>query len=71
MCGRLVANVVTAYNSILSQTELLNRYRAEGNQKALDMLKTNLVPSPGQHYAFRDKQHPIDMEAMLAGVSLQ
>ncbi|MDO9014764.1 MAG: Tn3 family transposase [Polynucleobacter sp.] len=73
-CGRLVANVVTAYNSILL-SGLLNRYEAEGNQKALDMLK-RISPVAWQHihflghYAFRDNRHPIDMEAILAGVSL-
>lgn len=73
-CGRLVANVVTAYNSILL-SRLLNRYEAEGNQKALDMLK-RISPVAWQHihflghYAFRDNQHPIDMEAILAGVRL-
>ena len=73
-CGRLVANVVTAYNSILL-SGLLNRYQAEGNQKALDMLK-RISPVGWQHihflghYAFRDNQHPIDMEAILAGAIL-
>jgi hypothetical protein len=32
-CGRLVANIVIAYNSILL-SEILNRYQAAGNQKA-------------------------------------
>ena len=73
-CGRLVANVVTAYNSILL-SGLLNRYEAEGNQKALDMLK-RISPVAWQHihflghYAFRDNQNPIDMEAILASVNL-
>ena len=73
-CGRLVANVVTAYNSMLL-SGLLKRYEAEGNQKALDMLK-RISPVAWQHihflghYAFRDNQHPIDMEAILAGVRL-
>ena len=62
-CGRLVANVVIAYNSILL-SELLNRYQAEGNQKALDRLKrispvawqhihlssTNLIPLTRAHF---------------------
>lgn len=73
-CGRLVANVVIAYNSILL-SGLLSRYQAEGNQKALDLLK-RISPVAWQHihflghYAFRDNQHPIDMEAILAGVNL-
>ena len=72
-CGRLVANVVAAYNSILL-SGLLNRYEAEENQKALDMLK-RISPVAWQHihflgYAFLDNQHPIDMEAILASVDL-
>ncbi len=73
-CGRLVANVVIAYNSILL-SGLLNRYQGEGNQKALDLLK-RISPVAWQHihflghYAFRDKQNPIDLEALLASVNL-
>lgn len=73
-CGRLVANVMIAYNSILL-SGLLNRYQAEGNQKALDLLK-RISPVAWQHihllghYAFRDKQNPIDLEAILASVNL-
>jgi TnpA family transposase len=37
-CGRLIANVVIAYNSILL-SRLLDRYQAAGNQKALGLLK--------------------------------
>lgn len=71
-CGRLVANVLIAYNSILL-SELLNRYQAEGNQKALDLLK-RISPVAWQHihllghYAFRDKQNPINLGAILAAV---
>ena len=74
-CGRLVANIVIAYNSILL-SEILNRYQAAGNQKALELLK-RISPVAWQHihflghYAFRDKQHPIDLEAILACVNLQ
>ncbi|MGO8789212.1 MAG: Tn3 family transposase [Terriglobia bacterium] len=74
-CGRLVANIVIAYNSILL-SDLLNRYQAVGNLKALELLK-RISPVAWQHihllghYAFRDKQHPIDLEAILAWVNLQ
>ena len=74
-CGRLIANIMIAYNSILL-SDLLNRYHAAGNQKALEQLK-HISPAAWQHihflghYAFRDKQHPIDLEAILACVNLQ
>ena len=74
-CGRLVANIVIAYNSILL-SGILNRYQAAGNRKALELLK-QISPVAWQHihflghYAFRDKQHPIDLEAILACVNLQ
>lgn len=74
-CGRLVANIVIAYNSILL-SGILNRYQAASNQKALELLK-RISPVAWQHihflghYAFRDKQHPIDLEAILACVNLQ
>ena len=72
-CGRLVANVMIAYNSILL-SGLLKRYQAEGNQKALDLLK-RISPVAWQHihflghYAFRDRKNPIDLEAILAGIN--
>ncbi len=74
-CGRLVANIVIAYNSILL-SGLLDRYQVAANQKALELLK-RISPVAWQHirflghYAFRDKQHPIDLEAILAWVNLQ
>ena len=61
-CGRLVANIVIAYNSILL-SGLLDRYQVAANQKALELLK-RISPVAWQHirflghYAFRDKQHP-------------
>ena len=73
-CGRLVANIVIAYNSILL-SGLLNRYHAAGNQKALELLM-RISPVAWQHihflghYAFRDKQHRIDLEAILESVKL-
>jgi hypothetical protein len=74
-CGRLIANVVIAYNSMLL-SGLLGRYLAAGNEKAIDLLR-RISPAAWQHlhflghYAFRDKHHPIDLEAVLAGVFLE
>ncbi len=73
-CGRLVANIVIAYNSILL-SGLLTRYQAENNQKALDLLK-RISPVAWQHihflghYAFSDKLNPINLEAILASFNL-
>ncbi|WP_258878797.1 transposase [Paraburkholderia sp. BL6669N2] len=72
-CGRLLANVVTAFNSMLL-SQLLERYQRDGNQKALDTLK-KISPVAWQHiyflrhYAFRN-ENPIDITAMLAGLDL-
>jgi hypothetical protein len=71
-CGRLIANVVIAYNSMLL-SGLLGRYLATGNVKVLDLLR-RISPAAWQHlhflghYAFRNKRHPIDLEAILKGV---
>jgi TnpA family transposase len=71
-CGRLIANVVIAYNSMLL-SGLLSRYLATNNEKALDLLR-KISPAAWQHlhflghYAFRDKHYPIDLEAILAGI---
>lgn len=71
-CGRLIANVVIAYNSMLL-SGLLGRYLATGNEKALDLLR-RMSPAAWQHlhflghYAFRDKRPSIDLEAILAGI---
>jgi TnpA family transposase len=73
-CGRLLANIVTAFNSVLLST-LLERYQREGNQKALAMLR-KISPIAWQHihflghYVFRN-EHPIDLAAMLAGLDLR
>ena len=73
-CGRLLANVVIAYNSVLLSA-LLDRYQAEGNTRALAMLR-KISPVAWQHihflghYAFRDKHDPIDVEALLANIFL-
>ena len=72
-CGRLIANVVIAYNSILL-SELLSRTLAVGNENALELLR-RISPAAWQHlhflghYAFRDKGRPIDLDAILAEIS--
>ncbi len=64
-----------AYTSILL-SGILTRYQAAGDQKVLELLK-RISPVAWQHihflghYTFRDKQHPIDLEAILASVNLQ
>ena len=71
-CGRLIANVVIAYNSMLL-SGLVERHLAQGNDKALDLLR-RISPAAWQHlhflghYAFRNKGTPIDLEAILAGI---
>ena len=71
-CGRLIANVVIAYNSILL-SGLLSRCLATDNEKAVDLLR-RISPAAWQHlhflghYAFRDKRSPIDLDAVLAGI---
>jgi TnpA family transposase len=73
-CGRLLANVAIAYNSMLL-SRLLERYQATGNQKAPQSLKA-ISPVAWQHihflghYTFRDNRHPIDLDALLANVTL-
>ncbi len=74
-CGRLVAHTIIAYNSMLL-SGLLTRYQTADNRKALELLK-RISPVAWQHihflghYAFRDNLHPIDLDAILAWVSLQ
>jgi TnpA family transposase len=69
-CGRLIANVVIAYNSILL-TMLLNRYQVAAEERLLKLLK-KISPVAWQHihflghYLFRDNHQPIDLEAILA-----
>lgn len=72
-CGRLIANVVIAYNSMLL-SGLLSRSLTAGDEKALDLLR-RISPAAWQHlhflghYAFRDKRRPIDLDAILAEIN--
>ncbi len=74
-CGRLIANVVIAYNSIMLSM-LLDKYKAAGNEKVIALLQ-KISPVAWQHihflghYAFRDNKHIIDLETMLANVTLE
>ena len=73
-CGRLVANIVIAYNSVLLST-LLVRYQAAGNATAIQLLQ-KISPVAWQHihfqgyYSFRGRRHPIDLDDLLADVAL-
>ena len=73
-CGRLIANIVIAYNSMLL-SGLLERCLATGNEKALDLLR-RISPAAWQHlhllghYDFRNKRHLIDLESILSGIIL-
>jgi hypothetical protein len=66
--------VVIAYNSIMLSL-LFERFHADGNKKALAVLQ-KISPVAWQHihflghYNFRDNKHLIDLEAMLANVTL-
>jgi TnpA family transposase len=73
-CARLIANVIIAYNSVVL-SKLLERYQATGNQKAIQRLQ-KISPVAWRHihllgrYMFRDRGQPIDLDALLADVSL-
>jgi len=74
-CGRLIANVVIAYNSIMLSM-LLDRHKAAGDEKVVALLQ-KISPAAWQHvnflghYAFRNNYNPIDLEAMLANIKLE
>jgi hypothetical protein len=74
-CGRLISNVVIAYNSIMLSM-LLERFHANGNDKAIALLQ-KISPVAWQHihflghYTFRENKHLIDLETMLANVTLE
>ncbi len=73
-CGRLLANVVTAFNSMLLSA-LFERYQHEGNQTALARLK-KISPAVWQHIhffghdTFRGNLNPIDLGNLLAGLEI-
>jgi len=73
-CGRLIATVIIAYNSIVLSA-LLERYAAAGDQKAITLLR-KISPVAWQHvhflgrYLFRGNRQPIDLAALLANETL-
>ena len=73
-CGRLIANVIIAYNSVLLSA-LLEQYRLAGNQGAILVLQ-KISPVAWRHihflgrYLFRDRGHPIVLNTLLADISL-
>jgi len=74
-CGRLIANATIYYNSaILSR--LLDKYQTGKNSKAFVLLKT-ISPVAWQHihfhghYTFCCRRDPIDLDAMLANLTLE
>jgi TnpA family transposase len=73
-CARLIANAIIYYNSaILSQ--LLTKYEASGNTKALVLIK-KMSPAAWRHihlnghYTFRGDGQLIDLDAIVAGLEL-
>jgi TnpA family transposase len=73
-CGRLIANVVIAYNSMMLSM-LLDKYQASGSEKGIALLK-KISPVAWQHihflghYAFLNNYNAIDLEAILANANL-
>ena len=73
-CGRLIANVIIAYNSVLLSA-LLEQYRLAGNQGAILVLQ-KISPVAWRHihflgrYLFRDRGHQIVLNTLLADISL-
>ena len=74
-CGSLIANVVIAYNSIMLSM-LLKTHNSAGNEKTIAFLQ-KISPVSWQHihflghYAFRNNYNPINLEEMLAGITLE
>ena len=73
-CVRLITNAIIYYNSaILSQ--LLTKYEASGNAKALVLIK-KMPPAAWRHihlnghYTFRGDGQLIDLDAIVAGLEL-
>lgn len=71
-CGRLIANIVIAYNSVIL-SRLLDKYKAAGNDKVVALLQ-KISPVAWQHthflgrYDFMNNYNPIDFEEILANL---
>ncbi|MDI1231532.1 MAG: Tn3 family transposase [Methylobacter sp.] len=72
-CGRLIANVVIAYNSMMLSL-LLDKYKAAGNEKVIELLQ-KISPVAWQHihflghYDFKNNRNPIDFDEILARIT--
>jgi hypothetical protein len=73
-CGRLVALVIIAYNSILLSA-VLDRHQAAGDEAAIARLQ-KVSPVAWQsilflgRYLFHGPRHPIDLDDLIAAASL-
>lgn len=73
-CGRLLALVIIAYNSILLSA-VLDRHQAAGDEAAIARLQ-KISPVAWQsilflgRYLFHGPRHPIDLDALVAAISL-
>ena len=67
-CGRLLANIIIHFNSMIL-SKLYQRYTAENNQKALNLLK-KISPVAWQHIHFQghlifNDSGIIDLDALV------
>jgi TnpA family transposase len=73
-CGRLIANAMVYYNSVIL-SRLLEKYLTKDDQKAIAKLK-KVSPVAWQHayfqghYTFRSNKNPIDLDAIIADLVL-
>lgn len=73
-CGRLAANAIIYYNSVLL-SRLLEKYQKEDNQKAIDKL-LKISPVAWQHihllgyYTFCNNKPPINIEEIISNLIL-
>jgi len=73
-CGRLLANIIVYYNSVIL-SRLLDKYTALGNEKALKFIK-RISPIAWQHIHFLGHYNlkngqKIDIEAIIENLLLQ
>jgi TnpA family transposase len=72
-CGRLIANTIIHYNSIIL-SKLREKYEAEGNKKALKLLR-RISPVAWQHIHFQghftfSKENLIDLDEIIKQLTL-
>ena len=74
-CGRLIANAMVYYNSVIL-SRVLERYLAKDDQKAIAKLK-KVSPVAWQHayfqghYTFCSNKSPIDLDSIIASLNLE